>query len=148
MVFSLAIPFCSGVSVVRNRHLIDWGTEIVTMNAQGHIPWRGWIANQSLCIGKRTVWRERETNFLELLYTWGVFAIVASIILVNTPLRPVLTHFFLDGLLYKGHQIVVAQSLSYVQLFATPLDCSMPGFPVLHYLLEFVQCSISCLLSR
>ena len=60
MVFSLAIPFCSGVSVVRNRHLIDWGTEIVTMNAQGHIPWRGWIANQSLCIGKRTVWRERE----------------------------------------------------------------------------------------
>ena len=28
---------------------------------------------------------------------------------------------------------------SHVQLFATPMDCSTPGFPVLHYLLEFAQ---------
>ena len=28
---------------------------------------------------------------------------------------------------------------SYVQLFATPMDCSTPGFPVLHYFLEFAQ---------
>ena len=31
---------------------------------------------------------------------------------------------------------VIVQSLRHVQLFATPMDCSMPGFPVLHHLLE------------
>ena len=31
------------------------------------------------------------------------------------------------------------QLLSHVQLFATPMDCSMPGFPVLHQLLELAQ---------
>ena len=34
--------------------------------------------------------------------------------------------------------IVVIQSLSPVQL-CMPMDCSTPGFPVLHYLLEFAQ---------
>ena len=34
---------------------------------------------------------------------------------------------------------VVAQSLGHVWLFAWPMDCSMPGFPVLHYLPEFAQ---------
>ena len=55
--FSLTLPICSGVSVVKDKHSINWGTEIVTMNAQGHIPWRGWIANKSLYIGNRDVWR-------------------------------------------------------------------------------------------
>ena len=37
-------------------------------------------------------------------------------------------------------QPVVVQLLSHVQLFATPwIDCSMPGFPAFHYLLEFPQ---------
>ena len=31
------------------------------------------------------------------------------------------------------------QSLSHVQLFATPMDCSMPGLPVHHQLPEFTQ---------
>ena len=35
-------------------------------------------------------------------------------------------------------QIIVAQSLSHVRLY-NPMDCSMPGFPVLHHLLEFAQ---------
>ena len=35
--------------------------------------------------------------------------------------------------------VVVAQSLSRVQLFVTPMDSSTPGLPVLHYLLEFAQ---------
>ena len=34
--------------------------------------------------------------------------------------------------------IVVVQLLSHVQL-CNPMDCSMTGFPVLHYLLEFAQ---------
>ena len=34
--------------------------------------------------------------------------------------------------------IVVFQSLSHVWL-CDPMDCSMPGFPVLHSLLEFAQ---------
>ena len=36
-------------------------------------------------------------------------------------------------------QDVVVQSLSRVWLFATPMDCSMPCFPVLHCLLELAQ---------
>ena len=35
-------------------------------------------------------------------------------------------------------QFSSVQSLSHVQLFA-PLKCSMPGYPVLHHLLEFAQ---------
>ena len=35
--------------------------------------------------------------------------------------------------------IAVVQLLSHVQLFATPWTAAHPGFPVLHYLLEFVQ---------
>ena len=35
---------------------------------------------------------------------------------------------------------LVVQSLSHIQIFATdPMDCSMPGFLVLHYLPEFAQ---------
>ena len=34
--------------------------------------------------------------------------------------------------------IVVVQSLSHVQL-CDPMSCSTPGFPVLHYLLEFAE---------
>ena len=33
----------------------------------------------------------------------------------------------------------VGQPLSWVWLFATPVDCSTPGFPALHYLLQFAQ---------
>ena len=38
----------------------------------------------------------------------------------------------------QGH--VVVRSLNFVPLFSTPgTACSMPGCPVLHYLLEFAQ---------
>ena len=36
------------------------------------------------------------------------------------------------------NHVVAVQSLSPVQLW-DPMDCSTPGFPVLHYFLEFVQ---------
>ena len=32
--------------------------------------------------------------------------------------------------------IAIVESLSHVQLFVTPMDCSIPGFPVLHHLPE------------
>ena len=35
-------------------------------------------------------------------------------------------------------QFSSVQSLSHVQLFATPWTAAMPGFPVLHYFPEFV----------
>ena len=35
--------------------------------------------------------------------------------------------------------VIFVQSLSRVQLFVTPMNCSMPGFPVLYCLLEFAQ---------
>ena len=28
--------------------------------------------------------------------------------------------------------------------FCNPVDCSIPGFPVLHYLLEFAQTHVNC----
>ena len=34
------------------------------------------------------------------------------------------------------------QSLSRVQLFCDPMDCSMPGFPVHHPLLELAQAHV------
>ena len=34
------------------------------------------------------------------------------------------------------------QSVSQVQLFATPMDCSTPGFSVFHHLLEFAQADV------
>ena len=34
---------------------------------------------------------------------------------------------------------VAIQLLSCVRLLCDPTDCSMPGFPVLHYLPEFAQ---------
>ena len=37
------------------------------------------------------------------------------------------------------YPIVVVQSLSRVQLFRDPMDCSTPGFPFFHCLLEFAQ---------
>ena len=48
------------------------------------------------------------------------------------------------GLLNAGasHSVIlklVIQSLSCVCLFVTPMNCSMSGSPVLHYLLEFAQ---------
>ena len=33
----------------------------------------------------------------------------------------------------------VVQSLSHAWVFATPMDCNVSGFPVLHYLPEFTQ---------
>ena len=35
--------------------------------------------------------------------------------------------------------VISAQMLSHVWLFATPMDCSTPGLPVLHHLPEFAQ---------
>ena len=38
--------------------------------------------------------------------------------------------------------LIVVQLLSHVPLFATPGTAAPPGFPVLHYLLEFAQTHI------
>ena len=40
-------------------------------------------------------------------------------------------------LLWWSDIIVIVQSLC--PTFCNPMDCSMPGFPVPHYLLEFAQ---------
>ena len=55
----------------------------------------------------------------------------------------------LPGSLFFFHQLFffislllfVVESLSHVQLFGVldPMDCSMLGFPVIHYLLKFAQ---------
>ena len=49
----------------------------------------------------------------------------------------VLSHLILMAALWGGF-VVVVQSLSYLILW-DPMDCSTPGFPVLHCLLEFAQ---------
>ena len=45
--------------------------------------------------------------------------------------------FMLHILLWWSDIVVIVQSLC--PTFCNPMDCSMPGFPVLHYLLEFAQ---------
>ena len=47
------------------------------------------------------------------------------------------THCCCSVLLFNNHTVFV-QSLSCVHL-CDPMDCRTPGFPVLHYLLEFAQ---------
>ena len=49
----------------------------------------------------------------------------------------VLSHLILMAALWGGF-VVVVQSLSYLILW-DPMDCSTPGFPVLHCLPEFAQ---------
>ena len=39
--------------------------------------------------------------------------------------------------------VIAVQSLSCVRL-GSPMNCSTPGFPVLHYLLEFGQTHVHC----
>ena len=50
------------------------------------------------------------------------------------------------GLQFMGLQsqtrLSIVHSLSPVQLSVTPMDCSRPGFPVLHHLLELAQTHI------
>ena len=54
--------------------------------------------------------------------------------------------FLLQGLTSSAHKaltsthlIVAVHPLSDVGLFATPMNCSTPGLPVLHCLLDFAQ---------
>ena len=41
---------------------------------------------------------------------------------------------------------VVVQLPSHVRLFATPMDCSMPGLSVPHHLLKFAQVHVHCII--
>ena len=55
-----------------------------------------------------------------------------------------LRHIALFYLLWYWHfrrafVVAVVQSLRFVWLFCDPMDCSTPGFPVLHHLPEFAQ---------
>ena len=43
--------------------------------------------------------------------------------------------------------VYIVQSLSHVQLFETPWDCSMPSFPILCYLPEFAQAHVHCVIN-
>ena len=42
------------------------------------------------------------------------------------------------GMVWQGGFLIVVQSISRIQP-CDPMDCSMPGFPVLHNLPEFAQ---------
>ena len=78
--------------------------------------------------------------------------IISSVAWPSSPLSPsspnthTLDYEFLKGMGSLGAifvswrlNFVVFQSLSCVWLFVTPMDCSMPGFCVLHHFLEFAQ---------
>ena len=66
---------------------------------------------------------------------------LAFIILVINWIYPIYPKGVLPTLAGYWNHVVVVQSLSRVQL-CDPMDCSMPGFPVLHYLLEFAQAHV------
>ena len=77
---------------------------------------------QVSCIAGRffTIWATRETVILTVINLWTVC-------------------FFLRLLLPSPICLQSVQSLSRVQLFATPMDCSRPGLPVHSQLPEFTQ---------
>ena len=49
-----------------------------------------------------------------------------------------LSDFTITFIKYKSALFVVVQSLSHLTL-CSPMDCSLPGIPVIHYLLKFAQ---------
>ena len=53
--------------------------------------------------------------------------------------RQILYHLRHQWNLEGDYTINSVQSLSHVWLFVTPMDCSVPGLPVHHQLLEFTQ---------
>ena len=61
-----------------------------------------------------------------------------SVQVTNRPKKNRLLYLDRQNLILFINPFVV-QSLSHVQLFATPIDCSIPGFPVLHYIPELAQ---------
>ena len=64
---------------------------------------------------------------------------VTDILLFKQPGTESKNHFFFFGsIMFLSVQIRTVQSLSHVQL-CNPMDCSMPGLPVHHQLLEFTQ---------
>ena len=59
--------------------------------------------------------------------------LMLDLLAFTTAWRAVYTHT------YTVVVVVVVQSLSHVQLFATPCTPCTPGFPAFHYLLKFAQ---------
>ena len=64
-----------------------------------------------------------------LTYMYGLLCISFSVILFESNL-PISRH---------SVQFTSVQSLSHVQVFVTPMDCSTPGHPAHHKLPEFTQ---------
>ena len=82
------------------------------------------------CIGRWILyhWATREAPTLVLVLCFGKFFIFV---------------FFIFPLFLPS--FVVVHSVSCVRLFMTPMDCSMPGLPVYHQLLEFTQTHVHCI---
>ena len=75
-------------------------------------------------------------TYIPFLLTFPPYPPSIKLFLKNVLLRFLASIFY--TLTTHCLTIVVFQSLSHVRL-CDPMDCSMPGFPVLHYLLEFAQ---------
>ena len=72
----------------------------------------------------------------------GFLPTVVDIMVIWMKIHPflsILVHSFLKCRCSLCHLWFCVQVLSCVWLFATPWDCSMPGFPFLHYLLGLAQ---------
>ena len=77
-----------------------------------------------------------------LHYTTGqtfIFNLIMKTLIFSTSLYRDHFIFLSSRKLQLPFFVVVVQWLSHVQLFVTPMDYSMLGFPVLHCLLEFAQ---------
>ena len=108
--------------------------------------------SQSLSLHHLLILFTSQTAFLDFVY-WCIssfkFCRLGIIILKDKGsfcLRRFVPFLIFNGILgyffpllkNSKSNIVAVQSLSRIQLF-DPMDCSMPGFPVLHHLLELAQ---------
>ena len=63
----------------------------------------------------------------------------ANVSIVKAMIFPIVMYGF-EG--WTRNKAVVVQSLICLWLFGAPMDCSMPGFPVLHHHPEFAQIDV------
>ena len=84
-------------------------------------------------IEKNTTYNLSFLFLLEILVACSPFAIS------NIVDKNILVHVCLCTYIQLENTVAVVQLQSHVRLYATPINCSTPGFSVLLYLPEFAQ---------
>ena len=101
----------------------------------------------SVCVWKALLWREYGNVYLTESFT---SCLLGSLCIAGIPhifgdrTHTELALFFPGQVVGSKRKVKTKNCCSVPKLCPTlrPMDCSMPGFPVLHYLLEFAQIQV------